>query len=100
GLAKTITVPGGLTTTYGYDNAQRLTTLTNVTSAGTITSDTYALDNEGNRTVIDEQMPAVVFASAKVNSDTGTAVQDHPHIAPGNQSPNPPTHRLRDDHRP
>ncbi|TMC51661.1 MAG: RHS repeat protein, partial [Chloroflexi bacterium] len=99
GLAKTLTAPGGLTTTYGYDKAQRLTSLTNVTSAGTITSDTYTLDNEGNRTVIDEQMPAVVFGSAKVNSDTGTAVQDHPAIALGNELPNPGAYLIWDDQR-
>jgi hypothetical protein len=34
GLTHTITLPrslGGLTTTYGYDNAQRLTSLVNAT---------------------------------------------------------------------
>src|SRR5207245_6962792 len=82
GLAKTVTVPGGMTTTYGYDNAQRLLTLVNSTSAGTITSDTYTLDNEGNRTAIDEVANGIL-ASAKVNSDAGTVVQDHPAMAIG-----------------
>jgi RHS repeat-associated protein len=99
GLAKTVTVPGGMTTTYGYDNAQRLLSLVNSTGAGTITSDTYTLDNEGNRTVIDEVMPPVVFSSAKVNSDAGTAVQDHPAIALGNETPNPATYLIWDDQR-
>nr|MDP9281444.1 hypothetical protein [Chloroflexota bacterium] len=99
GLAKTVAVPGGMTTTYGYDNAQRLTSLLNATGAGTITSDAYTLDNEGNRTAIDELMPPVVFASAKVNSDTGTAVQDHPAIAVGNEQPNPASYLIWDDQR-
>ncbi|MDQ2913449.1 MAG: discoidin domain-containing protein [Chloroflexota bacterium] len=82
GLAKTVTIPGGMTTNYTYDTAQRLWTLVNSTTAGTITSDTYTLDNEGNRTAIDE-IANGVLASAKVNTDTGTAVQDHPAIALG-----------------
>ncbi|MEK6225545.1 MAG: RHS repeat-associated core domain-containing protein [Chloroflexota bacterium] len=82
GLAKTLTVPGGMTTTYGYDNAQRLTSLLNSTSGGTITNDTYTLDNEGNRTAIDE-VASGILASVKVNSDAGTVVQDHPAMAIG-----------------
>jgi RHS repeat-associated protein len=82
GLAKTVVVPGGMTTTYTYDNAQRLTALLNATGSATISSHTYTLDNEGNRTAIDEIMNGI-FASAKINSDTGTAVQDHPDIAIG-----------------
>src|SRR2546428_12093839 len=86
GLAKTVGLPTGMTTTYGYDNAQRLVSLLNATGAGTITSDSYTLDNEGNRTAIDELMPDGTFASVKVNSDAGTAVQDHPAIAVGPDS--------------
>jgi RHS repeat-associated protein len=82
GLAKTVVVPGGMTTTYTYDNAQRLTTLLNATATATISSDIYTLDNEGNRTAIDEIMNGI-FASAKVNSDAGTVVQDHPDIEVG-----------------
>jgi len=82
GLAKTVAVPGGLTTTYGYDNAQRLTSLVNATASATVFSDTYTLDNEGNRTAIDE-IASDGLASVKVNSDTGTAAQDHPAIALG-----------------
>jgi len=102
GLTHTVTLPsalGGLTTTYQYDNAQRLTSLLNATGAGTITSDTYTLDNEGNRTAIDELMPPVVFGSAKVNTDAGTAVQDHPAIAVGNEQPNPASYLIWDDQR-
>jgi len=102
GLAHTVTLPsalGGLTTTYGYDNAQRLTSLVNTTGAGTITSDNYTLDNEGNRTAIDELMPPVVFASAKVNTEAGTAVQDHPAIALGSEQPNPASYLIWDDQR-
>ncbi|HEY6202469.1 MAG TPA: RHS repeat-associated core domain-containing protein [Candidatus Limnocylindria bacterium] len=102
GLAHTVTLPsslGGLTTTYGYDNAQRLTSLENATAGGTITSDTYTLDSEGNRTAIDELMPPVVFASAKINTDAGTAVQDHPAIAVGSEQPNPASYLIWDDQR-
>lgn len=99
GLAKTVTVPGGMTTTYGYDYAQRLTSLLNATAGGTITSDTYTLDNEGNRTAIDELMPAVIAASVKVNSDAGTAIQDHPAIALGAEVPNPASYLIWDDQR-
>lgn len=98
GLAKTVAVAGGMTTTYGYDRAQRPTSLVNATGAQTITSDTYTLDNEGNRTTIDEQMNGI-FASAKVNSDTGTAVQDHPAVALGNETPNPASYLIWDDQR-
>lgn len=83
GLAKTVAVPGGMTTTYGYDPAQRLTSLVNATGAGTVTSHTYTLDNEGNRTAMDELMPDGALASVKVNGDAGTTVQDHPAIALG-----------------
>ncbi len=82
GLAKTVVVPGGMTTTYTYDKAQRLTTLLNATATATITSDTYTLDNEGNRTAIDDIMNGI-FASAKINTDAGTVVQDHPAVAVG-----------------
>ena len=82
GLAKTLAVPGGMTTAYTYDEAQRLRVLANTTATATISSHTYTLDNEGNRTAIDEIMNGI-FASAKVNSDTGTTVQDHPDIAIG-----------------
>ena len=83
GLAKTVAVPGGMTTTYGYDNAQRLTSLVNATGAGTVTSHLYTLDNEGNRTALDELLPSGALASVKVNSDAGTTVQDHPDVALG-----------------
>jgi RHS repeat-associated protein len=82
GLAHTVTIPGGMTTTYTYDEAQRLRVLTNTAASATVSSHTYTLDNEGNRTAIDEIMNGI-FASAKVNSDAGTVVQDHPDIAIG-----------------
>jgi RHS repeat-associated protein len=50
GLAKTAALPNGLVTTYTYDRAQRLTALTNVVGSTTITSHSYTLDAEGNRT--------------------------------------------------
>jgi RHS repeat-associated protein len=99
GLAKTVAVPGGLTTTYTYDNAQRLSSLVNATGAGTVTSDTYTLDNEGNRTAIDELLTNGAFASVKVNSDTGTVVQDHPNIALGSENPASAAYLIWDDAR-
>jgi YD repeat-containing protein len=99
GLAKTVTTTGNLTTNYGYDNAQRLTSLVNSVASNTIASDTYTLDSEGNRTAIDELMPPVASASLKVNSDTGTAVQDHPAIALGSDLPNPTAFLIWDDQR-
>src|SRR2546428_10357773 len=54
GLAKTATLPNGLVTTYTYDRGQRLTNLTNVVGATTITSHAYTLDAEGNRTAQSE----------------------------------------------
>jgi RHS repeat-associated protein len=95
GLVNTLTTPGGLTTTYTYDTAQRLKTLLNATAGGTISSDTYTLDNVGNRTVIDEVMNGVL-PSVKVNSDAGTVVQDHPAIAIGADSA---TYLIWDDAR-
>jgi RHS repeat-associated protein len=100
GLAHTVTLPsalGGLTATYTYDNAQRLATLVNATGAGTITSDSYTLDNEGNRTAIDEILPN--GPSVKVNTEVGTTVQDHPAIAIGSESPNPASYLIWDDAR-
>ncbi|HEV8656774.1 MAG TPA: glycohydrolase toxin TNT-related protein [Candidatus Limnocylindria bacterium] len=99
GLAHTVTAPGGLTTTYTYDEAQRLRTLVNATGAGTITSDIYTLDNEGNRTAIDELLLNGTFPSVKVNTDAGTTVQDHPAIAVGNELPAPATYLIWDDAR-
>ena len=102
GLAHVVTLPaalGGLTTTYTYDEAQRLKTLVNATGAGTITSDIYGLDNEGNRTTIDELLPSGIFASVKVNTDVGTTVQDHPAIAVGNENPASASYLIWDDAR-
>ena len=81
GLARTALLPNGMTTTYTYDNAQRLTALSNTTASATLSSHTYTLDNEGNRTALDEVMSDA--ASVKVNNDVGTTVQDHPAIAIG-----------------
>jgi RHS repeat-associated protein len=92
GLAKTVVVPtvtGNLTTTYSYDNAQRLTSLLNATSTQTISSHTYTLDSEGNRTALDETVSGLTTAAAQlaaslqVNTDSTTTVQDHPAIALG-----------------
>jgi RHS repeat-associated protein len=89
GLASSVSVPGGMTTTYTYDKAHRLTQLVSAVGANTVSSDAYTLDNEGNRTALDEFVsgitppPVQSLPSVKVNSDTGTTVQDHPAIALG-----------------
>ena len=89
GLASSVSVPGGMTTTYTYDKAHRLTQLVNAVGANTVSSDAYTLDSEGNRIALDEFVsgittpPVQSFPSVKVNSDTGTTVQDHPAIALG-----------------
>lgn len=67
GLPKTVTLPnalGGLVTTYGYDRADRLTTLTNTVGATTITSHAYTLDGEGNRTALDEFVAGITAPGA------------------------------------
>jgi RHS repeat-associated protein len=89
GLASSVSVPGGMTTNYTYDKAHRLTQLVNAVGANTVSSHSYTLDNEGNRIALDEVVSGITappvqnFASVKVNSDTGTTVQDHPAIALG-----------------
>jgi RHS repeat-associated protein len=45
-LLRTITYPNGVVATHGYDLADRLTSLTN----GSVSSYTYAYDDNGNRT--------------------------------------------------
>lgn len=64
GLAHTVTLPNGMVTTYGYDRAQRLTSLTNVLSGTTITSHSYTVDNEGNRTALSEYVSGITSGSA------------------------------------
>lgn len=90
GLAKTLTAPNGLTTSYQYDRAQRLTSVSNLVGTNMRTRHTYTLDSEGNRIALDEYVEGITTApsttwaaSVKVNSDTGTTVQDHPAIALG-----------------
>ena len=62
--------------------------------------------SEGNRTSLDEFVQGITAApsttwtaSVKVNSDTGTTVQDHPSIALGNETPAPATYLIWDDAR-
>src|SRR5208283_1900211 len=48
----------GTVVTYGYDNANRMTSLDNTTSSGTaIAVYAYTLDNDGNRTGINQTVP-------------------------------------------
>jgi len=88
-VVATLQYPNGPKATYTYDRAQRLTQLVNAVGANTVSSHAYTLDNAGNRTAQSEVVsgltapPVQPFASVKVNSDAGTAVQDHPAIANG-----------------
>lgn len=59
GLADTVSVPGGIVVDYGYDRAQRLTSLTNMVGATPITTHSYTLDAEGNRTQLVEFLSGV-----------------------------------------
>lgn len=90
GLVKTLLAPNNLQTTYSYDRAQRLTLVLNAVGTTTRTRHAYTLDAEGNRVALDEFVEGITTApsttwsaSVKVNSDTGTTVQDHPAIALG-----------------
>lgn len=90
GLVKTLLAPNGLQTSYSYDRAQRLTLVLNLVGTTTRTRHAYTLDAEGNRIALDEFVEGITTApsttwsaSVQVNSDTGTAVQDHPAIALG-----------------
>ena len=64
GLAATVTLPNGLVTSYTYDRAQRLTNLTNVVGSTTITSHTYTLDAEGNRTAQSEFVSGITIGAS------------------------------------
>jgi len=64
GLAATVTLPNGLVTTYTYDRAQRLTALTNVVGSTTITSHSYTLDNQGNRTAQTEFISGITTGAS------------------------------------
>ncbi len=46
----TATLPNGVTTSYGYDAAQRQTSISHTLSSQTLASYTYTLDANGNRT--------------------------------------------------
>ncbi|HET9173514.1 MAG TPA: RHS repeat-associated core domain-containing protein [Actinospica sp.] len=50
GLATPAGSTGTVTNTYGYDEADRLTSWTATPSGGSATTDTYAYDNDGNMT--------------------------------------------------
>jgi RHS repeat-associated protein len=88
GLVASLLYPNGMKATYAYDRSQRLTTVFDGVGTTIVNREVYTLDAEGNRTALDEYVPGISAvptttwaASVKVNSDTGTTVQDHPQIA-------------------
>ncbi len=48
--------PNGITATYGFDGASRLTSINQVKAGTTVFSTTYTLDQLGNRTAISENL--------------------------------------------
>jgi len=56
----------GTTTAYGYDNANRLTSINNQAGANIISSYTFTLDGNGNRTNIEQNEP---YTPAMVSSN-------------------------------
>lgn len=105
GLVNTLTYPNGMQALYGYDRAERLTSIADLVGTTTLNRQVYGLDGEGNRTSLDEFVqgittaPSVTWtASTQVNA-VGTGVQDHPAIALGNETPAPATYLVWDDAR-
>jgi RHS repeat-associated protein len=49
GRRESLSLPNGVSTTYGYDTSDRLLSLTTTGPAGTLASFTYTLDDTGNR---------------------------------------------------
>ncbi len=75
----TTTLPNGVTTTYAYNNAHRLTGLTQATTQ-TLGQYTYTLDNVGNRAAVTETIrqpggtvstPDVIFADGFESNSLG-----------------------------
>src|SRR6266545_3547547 len=63
GRTSQIQLPNGLTRTYGYDRAQRLTSVTNVVGGTHFADFDYTLDGEGNRTNISEELWGITAPS-------------------------------------
>lgn len=59
GLVSALQYPDGMRAAYTYDRAQRLTQLVNAVGATTLTSHAYTLDQEGNRTALDEFVSSI-----------------------------------------
>lgn len=82
GLVSSLSYPNGMRASYTYDRAQRLTQIANAIGTRTITSHTYTLDAEGNRTALDEIVEGITAppinwqASLTVNDDVGAGQQD------------------------
>jgi YD repeat-containing protein len=56
----TLTLPNDVTSSYSYDEAGRLTLLTHNNLTETLASYDYALDNVGNRTILTETLVSVL----------------------------------------
>ncbi|MDP9335385.1 MAG: hypothetical protein M3Q30_19055, partial [Actinomycetota bacterium] len=105
GLVNTLTYPNGMQALYGYDRAQRLTSIADLVGTTTLNRQVYGLDGEGNRTSLDEFVqgittaPSVTWAASTQVNAVGTGVQDHPAIALGNEAPAPAAYLVWDDAR-
>lgn len=105
GLVNTLTYPNGMQALYGYDRAQRLTSIADLVGTTTLNRQVYGLDGEGNRTSLDEFVqgitaaPSVTWAASAQINTVGTGVQDHPAIALGSETPAPATYLIWDDAR-
>ncbi|MBI2773136.1 MAG: RHS repeat-associated core domain-containing protein [Chloroflexi bacterium] len=88
GAVEYLDYANGMSATYAYDRAQRLTRLTNTVGSTIISDHVYTLDPEGDRTALDEfvqgiTLPPAWTSSVRVNDDTGGAVQESPALALG-----------------
>ncbi len=101
GLVATLAYPNGMSATYTYDRAQRLTRVANAVGPLAITTHAYTLDAEGNRTALDEfvsgiDLPPLQWSPSVQVNDVATSQQDRPAIALGRDAA---TYLIWDDYR-
>ncbi|HEX9437760.1 MAG TPA: RHS repeat-associated core domain-containing protein [Candidatus Limnocylindria bacterium] len=101
GLVATLAYPNGMSATYTYDRAQRLTRVANAVGPLAITTHAYTLDAEGNRTALDEfvsgiDLPPLQWSPSVQVNDVATSQQDRPAIALGRDAA---TYLVWDDYR-